>query len=204
MFSGRFKRKKGTERSMNTYIMLGIIDGLILILLGCLFLGRKKCIYRQSYDTNFVILMLFGNSATVSDLGNQGLLIVAAVSLITILFSGFFSKGIYSIVNIKNKTTIFILKNILDEKEIAYEEIYDSIELTDYDNKKIDFVESLNHVRINFRDIRKLPIYNEIKDDFIIRVKLDSTTTFPATGVSMLIIGTLLLVASLIVLAVAK
>lgn len=189
---------------MNTYIMLGIIDGLILILLGCLFLGRKKCIYRQSYDTNFVILMLFGNSATVSDLGNQGLLIVAAVSLITILFSGFFSKGIYSIVNIKNKTTIFILKNILDEKEIAYEEIYDSIELTDYDNKKIDFVESLNHIRINFRDIRKLPIYNEIKDDFIIRVKLDSTTTFPATGVSMLIIGTLLLVASLIVLAVAK
>jgi len=43
---------------VNTYIMLGIVDGLILILLGCLFLGRKKCIYRQSYDTIFVILIL--------------------------------------------------------------------------------------------------------------------------------------------------
>lgn len=189
---------------MNTYIMLGIIDGLILILLGCLFLGRKKCIYRQSYDTIFVILILVGNSANVYNFVNQGLLIVTTVSLIAISFSAFFSKGIYSIVNIKNETTISILKNILDEKEIAYEEIYDSIELTDYDNKKIDFVESLNHVRINFRDIRKLPIYNEIKDNFIIKVKLDSTTTFPATGVSMLIIGTLLLVASLIVLIVAK
>lgn len=189
---------------MNTYIMLGVIDGIILILLGCLFLGQKKIIFRQNFDITLFILILFGNHVIVFNLENQWLLIVAAVTLITILFSNFFSKGIYSIVNIKNETTISILKNILDEQEIAYEEIYDSIELTDYDNKKIDFVESLNHVRINFRDIRKLPIYNEIKDDFIIRVKLDSTTTFPATGVSMLIIGTLLLVASMIVLLVTK
>lgn len=189
---------------MNTYIMLGIVDGLILILLGCLFLGRKRIIFRQNFDITLFILILFGNHVIVFNLENQWLLIVAAVTLITILFSSFFSKGIYSIVNIKNETTTSILENILDEKEIAYEEIYDSIELTDYDNKKIDFVESLNHVRINLRDIRKLSIYKEIKDNFIIKVKLDSTTTFPTTGVSMLIIGTLLLGASLIVLIVAK
>ncbi len=102
-------------------------------------------------------------------------------------------KGKYDIANIKKGTLIPIITNLLDEKGIIYEVIDNSVVLTNYDNKKIKWREFLDSAEINFRDIRKLPIYRDIKDSLISKVKLFKETVFPIMGVFFIVAGIILI-----------
>lgn len=196
---------------MILYFIFIRIIGLIFIALGCLFLTRKKIIINRQYDMIFICTFTFGGQALIPFGRNftdpygfggnanpswtdQYLLIVAAFYVLFVIISLIIVKGKYNIINVKIETIMPVIINLLDEKEIAYEVLEDSVVLTNYGNKKIKCREFLNAIEINFRGIMKLPFYGDVKDDLMSKVKLIKISVFPSTGVFSVIGGIILMI----------
>jgi hypothetical protein len=108
-------------------------------------------------------------------------------------------KGRYDVANIKTETLMPAITDLLNEKGIIYEVIDNSVVLTNYDNKKIKCREILNSTEINFRGIRRLPFYGDIKNSLISKAKLIKETVFPSMGVFYIVAGIILIAVALLV-----
>src|SRR5665647_48368 len=188
----------GEAREMNLYSIYFGILGIVFIALGCLFLTRKKIIISRQYGIIIFNTIIFSQLAINPSWTDQYLLIFAAVYLFFAIFSYIIMKGRYNIENIKKETLMPIITNLLDEKEIVYEVIDNSVVLTNYDNKEIKCKVRLNSAEINFRGIIKLPFYDDIKDSLISKVKLIKETVFPIGGGLLIIMGIILIAVALL------
>ena len=184
---------------MILYSMFSGIFGIIFIALGCLFLTRRKMIISSQYSGLLVGTFIFGQLARNPIGTDQYLLLIAAAYLFIVIFSYVIMKGRYIITNIKTETLMPAITDLLDEKEIIYEVIDNSVVLANYDNKKIKCTEFLNSTEIDFRGIRRLPFYGDIKNSLISKVKLIKETVFPSMGVFYIVAGIILIAVALLV-----
>ena len=175
---------------MTLLVVYFTIVGIIIVAIGCIFLTQKKIFIKQQYFIIFICTFIFGGKAISPSGGmftdpygfgeniispiprDQYLLIITAFYLFIVIISYITLKGRYEIENIKIETLMPAITDLLDEKGILYEVIDNSVALTNYDNKKIECRKILNSVEINFRGIRRLPFYGDIKDSLISKVKL--------------------------------
>ncbi|MBK5263273.1 MAG: hypothetical protein JJE17_12015 [Peptostreptococcaceae bacterium] len=184
---------------MNLYIIHFGIFGILCIALGCLYLTRRKMIISLQYYAIFAETMFFSQLPINPIWTDRQLLIIAAVYFLFVIFSYIILKGRYEITNIKKGTLMPIITNLLDEKEIVYEVIDNSVVLTNYDNKEIKCKVRLISGEINLRGIIKLPFYDDLKDSLIFNVKLIKETVFPIGGVLLIITGILLIVYAMLI-----
>ncbi|HZK70044.1 MAG TPA: hypothetical protein VFD03_00810 [Clostridia bacterium] len=179
---------------MMAYLIYSRIFGIIIIILGCLCVTRKKIIISQQYYMIFLYTLICGGIAVNTIWKYQSLLIIAVFYLFSIIIAYDIMKGIYNITNIKTETLMPVITNLLDEKGIVYEVRDNSVVFTNYDNKEIKCKEFLNSTEINFRDIIRLPFYGDVKDSLLSKVKLIKETVFPTTGVYLIMMGIILIV----------
>ena len=187
---------------MISLVIYSRIVGIVLIALGCLFLTKKRIIINQRYFIMFSYTTIFGGIAidqfggnTINPIWtNNYLLILAALYLFLGIISFFTIRGRYTIINVKIEAVMPVITKLLDKKGITYEVIDNSVVLTNYENKKINCEDVLNSTQINFRDIIRLPVYDNVKDSLLTKVKLIKETIFPSMGVLFIMLGTILIV----------
>lgn len=95
---------------------------------------------------------------------------VAIISMIIVIFNILIHKGRYIIFGVNSNSILFILKDILKEENMSYEEKEYFVQLTDYNDKCIFYNQSFDSVSIDLNEIRNLPLYEtiikELKKEF--------------------------------------
>lgn len=173
---------------MDITVVLALIQGSIMVLYGLILLTRKKFMVNRIYQSifSFLIITMFWIAQSI-EMG-RGLIIII-FNIVMIILAIMINKGKYTITNINTKILLSILTNILEEKDIVYEQEEKSIKLTGYNNELISYTQSMNTVMINLYDIKGLPLYEEIKKELKIKVKEIDEVVFPTEGAIMLGLG---------------
>ena len=166
--------------------LAGIIVPIIIFILYGFWVLIKKRFMVSSVVSNFInMLITLTPFVTLVDyLKPIGvILIYSSFILLTFLLQ----KGSYIIYGVNRELVTDILTNFLKEKKISYEEKNNSIKLVKYD-KSIDYTNSFDCVSVNLRDIRKLPIFEEIKSKLRLEIEDIELKLFPVMA-SINIVG---------------
>lgn len=178
---------------MNITVVLALIQGSIILLYGLVLLTRKKFMMSGVYVSilSFFIITMFWITQSI-EMGRG--LIVLIFAILMIILGIMINTGKYTITNTNTKILLSILTNILEEKDIVYEQEGKSVKLTGYNNKSISYTQSMNTVSINLHDIKNLQLYEEIKKELKIKIKEIDEVVFPTEGVIMLGLGVFFIV----------
>ncbi|MBS4539574.1 hypothetical protein GOQ27_13955 [Clostridium sp. D2Q-11] len=169
-----------------------IIGGIILIIHGIVLLTRRKFIEKGEFG--YIFVMFISMTPLIMDTFEMeygkyhllGLLIVITPVWIMLIV---LNRENYTIRNIKGEMVKSILIDILNEKDISYEEEKNKLILKNYKNKTIYCRGSFNSVDIKFREIRDLPFYKELKKELKIKIKRINQKTFPLSGLLHIFVG---------------
>lgn len=173
---------------MDVTVAVALFQGCIFILYGLVLLTRKKFMMNSVYVSivSFFIIAMFWITQSI-EMG-RGLTILF-FSVVMIILGIMINTGKYSITNISTEILLSILTDILEEKGIVYEQEEKSIKLTGYNDKLICYTQSMNTVRINLKDIKGLPLYEEIIKELKIKTKETNEVVFPTEGALMFGLG---------------
>ncbi|MCC5910922.1 MAG: hypothetical protein JJT76_10850 [Clostridiaceae bacterium] len=167
-----------------------LLIAVIIVVKGCILLTRKKIIVKKEYIIIWVItLILFilaRNINVYSSIPPYGLILLVPIPLVLLRTE----NGAHYLYNVNHKMVYVILTMLLQEKDIDYVEKGNTVVLKEFDDKEITFKKpSSDHVEISLKEIRNLPLYEEIKEELKARIKKNDEVVFPRTGVTYLIIG---------------
>jgi len=167
---------------------VALFQGIIIILYGLVLSTRKKFIINRVYESIFSFFIITMLAFTRFIEMGQGLIILF-FTIVMIILAIMINTGKYTITNTNSKILVSILSNILEEKGITYEEEEKAIKLTGDNNKLITYIQSMNTLRINLKDIKGLPLYGEIIKELKIKIKESNEVVFPTEGILMLVLG---------------
>lgn len=172
---------------------LATISGVLVILYGLILLTRRKFMVKRGYLNIFIFFMSTLNpTIKLMEMGYGFPLLFIGILLIFALVI-IISRGRYTLTNINEKMVSSTLIDILEEKNLSYEEDKNTVILEDYDSKQISYRQSLNSVEINLTEILTLPFYKELKVELRTRIKAINLTVFPTLGCSLIILGAIFL-----------
>lgn len=177
-------------------ISIGV--AIIFILWGLILIIKRKIMISEIIFnllnfgfTTFVFLHLQNR---ISPIG------VAIISMIIIIFNILIYKGKYIIFGVHCNSILPILKDVLKEENISYEEKEYFVQLTDYDDKCIFYNQSFDSVSIDLNEIRNLSLYENIAKELKNRISEIDLKLFPTMatiyitgGLSILVILKLIL-----------
>lgn len=176
------------------FFLLSKIWAALIIVYGLIILTREKFMVRREYVGIFMLfIMLLTPGIRMFERGNWILFIIVFV----IPFSSFLilmNRDRYILFNVNNQIVFSILIDILKEKNITFEREKNSIILKNYDNRRIEYSQSLNSVEVNFRGVRKLIISEEIKEELRSRIRKIKVKVFPLAGLFLITIGSIIMV----------
>jgi len=162
--------------------------GGLIILYGLILLTRNKFMISRKYDAIFIFIMATLNpSIELIKMGYEFLILLFDCVILIVLLA--ISNERYTLTNVNSQMVSNTLTDILKENDIVFEDDDDAIVLKDYDDKRIIYQQSLNSVEVNFKEIRKLPFYNDLKKELKYRIRINSIKLFPSTGVFLIVIG---------------
>lgn len=168
-----------------------IMLAVLIILWGLLLLTKRKIMVRRVYEVIFVLLIVISFTAKLIDRGyNNGLQSLFLWFFIVFVLIIIINKEQYTIYNVTIEMVESTLINILEEKGLDFTKMNYNLVLTDYDSKQIYYDPSLNNtVEVNFKDIKKLSIYTELKQELERRIKDIELQVFPSRGIISIVIG---------------
>ncbi len=170
--------------------ILGKIWGTLIIICGLFLLTKKKLMVEREYSGIFMYLLIW--LAPFATLGYElQYIFIFLLPMCAIAFLVY--RGRFTIYNVNIHIVSPLIIDILKSKNISYEEEKNSVILKGYDNRRINYTQSLNSVEVNFNEIRGLTICKEIKDDLRSRIRNVTTTVFPFTGIWFIATGVIIL-----------
>ena len=177
--------------------MTGFIVPIIMFTLyGFLVLIKRRFMISSMVNSLTTMLIALAPLFPLVDyLKPLGIILIYS-SFILLIF--LLQKGSYIIYGVNRKVVTGILINFLNEKKIPYEEKNNSLNLIKY-NKSINYNNSFDCVSINLREIRKLPIYEEIKSKVKLEIEYVELKLFPVMATINIVggIGLLIFISSI-------
>lgn len=185
--------------NLTIYYSFSMVFAVIIILYGFILLTRKKFMVRRTYDRLFILyLAILNPTISLIEMG-YGLQLFISISLVTVLMI-IIGRGRYIITNVNAQMVSSILVDILKERNLSYDEKKNTVILKNYDNKRIIYIQTLNSVEVNLKNVRNLPIYEEIKTKLKSRIKEVNVTVFPFLGLFYIGLGGIVIVALQIII----
>lgn len=158
------------------YLIRFIIPIIIFTLYGFVVLIKRRFMISSMVSSLLNMLISLAPIFSLRDhLKPLGIIIIYGSFVLLILL---LQKGTYIIYGVNREVVINILRDFLDAKGISYEEKDHSLKLIKH-NKSIDYNKSFDCVSINLRDIRKMPIYEEIKSKLKLEIEDVELKLFP-------------------------
>lgn len=173
-----------------------IIIGIFFVVIGCIFLTRRKFIYSKFYCLLLIISIVIIPQAISAPYPITCIYIAVIFALIPLSY--YLMKDQYVIINVEAGIVEKAITSILEAEGISFKVNGNSIMIDDY-CKSIPYTCSLNSVDINFRNIRRLPFYRKIKEAFIYRIKSVEITVFPSIAVLSIGLGLVLIIMMIII-----
>lgn len=174
---------------------LDLPQGILFVILGFILLTRKKFMIKKEYDilvSSFIMIAIFSGSIDTQPPGPPyALIIFAPIALILIKME----NGSYSLYNVDEKALHNTLANILKEKSIDYVEKGNSLILKSYHCKSISYKkQTRDSTTINLKNIRDLPLYEDIKQELRVGIEKIEDVVFPITGITLMALGIAIIV----------
>lgn len=164
-----------------------VINVMVFILWGVILLIRKKLMVSK------ILISILGSFLTIYSFTSISDIFPPILVFLIILGFGIFivllGRGEYIVYGINTSTISDILRDVLKEERISYEEKEALFELKDYDDKIIGYKKALDTVEIDLNDIRKLQIYDIMRDEIKIRIQDIDSTLFPKSGIMYILLG---------------
>ncbi|MCC5910025.1 MAG: hypothetical protein JJT76_06260 [Clostridiaceae bacterium] len=168
---------------------LDIILGVLIVLFGLVILTRRKFMVKRGFINTFIFFMIILNRIIGMFQRGYGFSYLFIVLLPLLALVIIISKGRYLLTNVNKEIVSSTLIDILEEKNISYEEDKNAVILADYDNKRISYNQSLNIVEINLKDVINLPFYKELKAELRSRIKAIHFKIFPTLEIFLIVLG---------------
>lgn len=169
-----------------------VINVMVFILWGVILLIRRKLMVSK------ILISILGSFLTIYSFTSISDMFPPIVVFLIILSFGILivllGRGEYIVYGVNTNTISDILRDVLKEERISYEEKESLFKLKDYDDKTIGYKKSSDTVDIDLNDIRKLQIYDIIRDEIKIRIQDIESSLFPKSGIIYVLLGISLLV----------
>lgn len=169
-----------------------VINVMVFILWGVILLIRRKLMVSK------ILISILGSFLTIYSFTSISDMFPPIVVFLIILSFGILivllGRGEYIVYGVNTNTISDILRDVLKEERISYEEKESLFKLKDYDDKTIGYKKSSDTVDIDLNDIRKLQIYDIIRDEIKIRIQDIESSLFPKSGIIYVLLGIGLLV----------
>lgn len=168
------------------------INVMVFILWGVILLIRRKLMVSK------ILISILGSFLTIYSFTSISDMFPPIVVFLIILSFGILivllGRGEYIVYGVNTNTISDILRDVFKEERISYEEKESLFKLKDYDDKTIGYKKSSDTVDIDLNDIRKLQIYDIIRDEIKIRIQDIESSLFPKSGIIYVLLGIGLLV----------
>lgn len=128
---------------MQQIILIYGFIGIITLLFGLYLLTRKPVVMSRRIDMLILCLMLLIPNITKPFLGVVYILYILIFFLLMMIMIFILMKDKYSVINTKVSSAIHMVTYIFDQKNIRYKLSDLHIDLTDYEDSKITFKQSL-------------------------------------------------------------
>ena len=177
---------------MDLETIILIISGIIFFSWGSLLLIKRKLMVSAIFINILSSVISIYSFTTISELMPQ-----LGILLIILSFGGLiilFHRGKHMVYGVNTNMISDILKDILREERISYEEKESLFVLKDYDDISIEYKKSSDCVSLDLKDIEKLHLYDIIKDEIKIRIQDIESSLFPKSGIIYVLLGIGLLV----------
>lgn len=177
--------------------------GVFYIVIGLVLIIRKKIVVKKEHRNIFFLCIILApfiiNSTELVFYEKNLIIFIIFINILVIVPLTIFGintgRNTYEIINVNTQSVVLAITNILKEKNIPYEEKDKAILLKDYDDKSIGYKKALDTVSIDFKSIKELSFYEEIKEELISKIKGIKIRVFPTSGFLFIVFGMILLLA---------
>ena len=168
------------------------ISGIIFFSWGSLLLIKRKLIVSAIFVNILSSVISIYSFTTISELMPQFGIILVVLSMGALIM--LLHRGKHIVYGVNTNMISDILKDILKEERISYEEKESLFVLKDYDDISIEYKKSSDSVSLDLKDIMKLPLYDIIKDEIKTRIEEIEENLFPKSAIMYILSGLGLLI----------
>lgn len=172
---------------MDLETIILIISGIIFFSWGSLLLIKRKLIVSAIFVNILSSIISIYSFTTISELMPQFGILLVTLGLGALIM--LLHRGKHIAYGVNTNMVSDILKDILKEERISYEEKESLFVLKDYDDMSIEYKKSSDSVYLDLKDIMKLPFYDIIKDEIRIRIEETEERLFPKSAIMYILLG---------------
>jgi len=172
---------------MDLETIILIISGIIFFSWGSLLLIKRKLMVSAIFINILSSVISIYSFTTISELMPRLGIILIILSLGALIM--LLHRGKHMVYGVNTNMISDILKDILKEERISYEEKESLFVLKDYDDISIEYKKSSDCVSLDLKDIEKLHLYDIIKDEIKIRIEEIEEKLFPKSAIMYILSG---------------
>lgn len=172
---------------MDLETIILIISGIIFFSWGSLLLIKRKLMVSAIFINILSSVISIYSFTTISELMPRLGIILIILSLGVLIM--ILHRGKHMVYGVNTNMISDILKDILVEERISYEEKESLFVLKDYDDISIEYKKSSDCVSLDLKDIKKLHFYDIIKDETKIRIEEIEENLFPKSAIMYILSG---------------